>query len=173
MLYAESVQCQKLLHAGNGPGDGAINLWHTATPNHFALRMTTTSSLNICKLAKQLSCPQGIFVVFYKLIPYHSVISSYQCYNSYNALVCATACLYHNLYYLLQALDLLFQKMQAAGFPFSQVVAMSGCGQQHSSVYWKERSENTLKNLNPQLSLESSLKVLSAIISGEAVKLAI
>ena len=67
---------------------------------------------------------------------------------------------YIRLYYLLQALDLLFQKMQAAGFPFSRVVAMSGCGQQHGSVYWKEGSENTLKNLNSQLSLEGSLKVL-------------
>ena len=59
----------------------------------------------------------------------------------------------------MQALDLLFQKMQAAGFPFGRVVAMSGCGQQHGSVYWKEGSENVLKNLDSQLSLEGSLKV--------------
>ena len=59
----------------------------------------------------------------------------------------------------MQALDLLFQKMQAAGFPFGRVVAMSGCGQQHGSIYWREGSENVLKNLNSQLSLEGSLKV--------------
>ena len=60
---------------------------------------------------------------------------------------------------LLQALDLLFQKMKAAGFPFGCVVAMSGCGQQHGSVYWREGSDNVLKNLNSQLSLEGLLKV--------------
>jgi xylulokinase len=60
---------------------------------------------------------------------------------------------------LLQALDVLFQKMKVAGFPFGRVVAMSGCGQQHGSVYWKEGSENALKNLDSQQSLEALLKV--------------
>ena len=50
--------------------------------------------------------------------------------------------------------------MKSAGFPFGRVVAMSGCGQQHGSVYWKEGSEGTLKSLNSQASLEGQLKVL-------------
>lgn len=59
----------------------------------------------------------------------------------------------------LQALDLLFSKMQSAGFPFSRVVGMSGCGQQHGSIYWKKGSENVLKNLDSSQTLAEQLKV--------------
>ena len=59
----------------------------------------------------------------------------------------------------LQALDFLFSKMQSAGFPFGRVVGMSGCGQQHGSVYWKKGSEAVLKNLDSSQTLAEQLKV--------------
>ena len=49
--------------------------------------------------------------------------------------------------------------MANAGFPFSRVVAMSGCGQQHGSVFWREGSEAILKNLKPDATLASQLEV--------------
>ena len=58
-----------------------------------------------------------------------------------------------------QALDVLFSKMKREGFPFGRVVGMSGCGQQHGSVYWREGSEEVLKNLNSDLTLAEQLKV--------------
>ena len=49
--------------------------------------------------------------------------------------------------------------MQGDGFPFGRVVGVSGCGQQHGSVYWKKGSEDKLRNLNADLSLAEQLKV--------------
>ena len=60
-----------------------------------------------------------------------------------------------------QALDLLFSKMKGKGFPFGRVVGVSGCGQQHGSVYWREGSEAVLMNLDPNLTLAEQLKVQS------------
>ena len=49
--------------------------------------------------------------------------------------------------------------MQEEGFPFARVVAMSGSGQQHGSVYWRKGSEGVLGELNPTATLASQLKV--------------
>ena len=49
--------------------------------------------------------------------------------------------------------------MQEEGFPFARVVAMSGSGQQHGSVYWKKGSEGVLGELNPTATLASQLEV--------------
>ena len=48
--------------------------------------------------------------------------------------------------------------MQEEGFPFARVVAMSGSGQQHGSVYWKKGSEGVLGELNPTATLASQLE---------------
>ena len=56
------------------------------------------------------------------------------------------------------ALDILLEKMVHDGFDFSKVKALSGCGQQHGSVYWKTNSLSTLHSLNPSLSLCDQLK---------------
>ena len=50
-------------------------------------------------------------------------------------------------------------KMQEVGFPFAQVVAMSGSGQQHGSVYWRKGSEGVLGRLDPTATLASQLEV--------------
>lgn len=44
-------------------------------------------------------------------------------------------------------------------FPFHKVVAISGSGQQHGSVYWRSGAEAVLKNLTPGISLASQLDV--------------
>uniref|UniRef100_A0A5F9C2T5 Xylulose kinase n=1 Tax=Oryctolagus cuniculus TaxID=9986 RepID=A0A5F9C2T5_RABIT len=57
-----------------------------------------------------------------------------------------------------QALDVLLEKMKASGFDFSQVVALSGAGQQHGSVYWKRGAGRVLTSLSPALPLHEQLQ---------------
>ncbi|XP_063003489.1 xylulose kinase [Elgaria multicarinata webbii] len=57
-----------------------------------------------------------------------------------------------------KALDLILEKMKSSGFNFSRVKALSGAGQQHGSVYWKEGARSVLQNLSPDLPLHQSLK---------------
>ncbi|KAK9396069.1 xylulose kinase [Crotalus adamanteus] len=58
----------------------------------------------------------------------------------------------------IKALDLILEKMKSAGFNFSAVKALSGAGQQHGSVYWKEGASSVLQNLSPVLPIHQSLK---------------
>ena len=46
-----------------------------------------------------------------------------------------------------------------AGFPFHRVVAVSGSGQQHGSVYWREGAEQTLHQLDHTSDLVTQLQV--------------
>ncbi|XP_049997682.1 xylulose kinase isoform X2 [Alexandromys fortis] len=62
-----------------------------------------------------------------------------------------------------QALDLILEKMKASGFDFSQVVALSGAGQQHGSVYWKTGASLALSSLSPALPLHQQLKACFSI----------
>ncbi|XP_060068180.1 xylulose kinase-like [Ylistrum balloti] len=57
-----------------------------------------------------------------------------------------------------KALDLLMDQVKASGFDFSKVVAISGAGQQHGSVYWKTGAQNTLQKLNPAETLHKQLQ---------------
>ncbi|XP_057347288.1 xylulose kinase isoform X3 [Manis pentadactyla] len=57
-----------------------------------------------------------------------------------------------------QALDILLEKMKASGFDFSQVLAVSGAGQQHGSVYWKVGASQVLTSLLPDLPLHEQLQ---------------
>ena len=54
---------------------------------------------------------------------------------------------------------MLLSKMQEEGFPFCRVVGLSGSGQQHGSVYWREGAGEILTHLQPSLSLHEQLKV--------------
>lgn len=49
-----------------------------------------------------------------------------------------------------EALDLLLGKFVKAKLDFGKIVAVSGSGQQHGSVYWKKGSLATLASLNPE-----------------------
>ncbi|XP_029444278.1 xylulose kinase isoform X2 [Rhinatrema bivittatum] len=62
-----------------------------------------------------------------------------------------------------KALDVLLEKMKSSRFGFSQVRALSGTGQQHGSVYWKEGTKERLKNLSPDLPLYEHLKASFAV----------
>ncbi|XP_040821584.1 xylulose kinase [Ochotona curzoniae] len=62
-----------------------------------------------------------------------------------------------------QALDILLEKMKASGFDFSQVVALSGAGQQHGSVYWKTGASQALSHLSPNLSLHQQLQACFSV----------
>ena len=56
-----------------------------------------------------------------------------------------------------EALDLLFAAMKKDGVPLGEILAVSGCGQQHGSVYLNSKAEAALANLNPKKSLEENL----------------
>lgn len=58
-----------------------------------------------------------------------------------------------------QAVDILLEQMKKQNFPFSRVVSLSGCGQQHGSVYWRKGSEELLRGLNEEEKLCTQLKV--------------
>ncbi|XP_038287838.1 xylulose kinase isoform X1 [Canis lupus baileyi] len=62
-----------------------------------------------------------------------------------------------------QALDTILERMKALGFDFSQVLALSGAGQQHGSVYWKTGASQVLTNLSPDLLLHKQLQACFSI----------
>ncbi|CAF0850752.1 unnamed protein product [Rotaria sordida] len=59
-------------------------------------------------------------------------------------------CITTPVFVFLEALDILFQKLgNQKKFDFSNIVGISGCGQQHGSVYWKTKTElENLKNFH-------------------------
>jgi len=57
-----------------------------------------------------------------------------------------------------EALDMLFGQMQRDGVPLGEVLAISGSGQQHGSVYLNNRVSNTLARLRPNQPLVESLR---------------
>lgn len=57
-----------------------------------------------------------------------------------------------------EALDLILRRLQEASFPFERVVAVSGSGQQHGSVYWASGAHSKLQSLRPSDSLAAQLK---------------
>ncbi|KAM0735926.1 Xylulose kinase [Formica fusca] len=48
-----------------------------------------------------------------------------------------------------KALDMILDKLRVCGVDFSKVVAISGCAQQHGTVYWGKGSQSRLQCLNP------------------------
>ena len=56
-----------------------------------------------------------------------------------------------------QALDLVLNKLRQTGVNFSLIKAVSGSGQQHGSVYWKQGANKILSSLNPDKSLGEEL----------------
>jgi xylulokinase len=57
-----------------------------------------------------------------------------------------------------EALDLLFAEMKNDGVALGQILAVSGSGQQHGSVYFNGRAAGALKNLDPKKSLAENLR---------------
>ncbi|HEX4265130.1 MAG TPA: FGGY family carbohydrate kinase [Verrucomicrobiae bacterium] len=57
-----------------------------------------------------------------------------------------------------EALDVLFAKMKQDGVALGQILAISGSGQQHGSVYLNERVGGALEKLNPQKTLVENLR---------------
>ena len=55
------------------------------------------------------------------------------------------------------ALDLLFAQMKKDKVALNKVLAVSGSGQQHGSVYLNEKITEALANLNPKKSLVENL----------------
>ncbi|KAG8521537.1 Xylulose kinase, partial [Galemys pyrenaicus] len=64
-----------------------------------------------------------------------------------------------------QALDIILEKMKASGFDFSRVLALSGAGQQHGSVYWKTGASRVLTSLSPDLPLHKQLQACFSVSS--------
>uniref|UniRef100_A0A1J3CM20 Xylulose kinase n=1 Tax=Noccaea caerulescens TaxID=107243 RepID=A0A1J3CM20_NOCCA len=57
-----------------------------------------------------------------------------------------------------EALDLILQKLSKANFDFGKVIAVSGSGQQHGSVYWQNGSSQILRSLDSKRSLKEQLE---------------
>jgi len=79
------------------------------------------------------------------------------------------------------AIDLLFSKMKADGFDFSQIDCVSGSGQQHGSVYLNEKflndanwnnGDNLVDSLFPMLSRNSSPIWMDSSTSTECAEIA-
>ncbi|XP_067871235.1 xylulose kinase isoform X1 [Heterodontus francisci] len=58
----------------------------------------------------------------------------------------------------IKALDMLLERMKTSKFDFSKLKSLSGTGQQHGSVYWKEGANQTLKNMPDDRSLHQILE---------------
>ncbi|KAJ7637746.1 actin-like ATPase domain-containing protein [Mycena polygramma] len=57
----------------------------------------------------------------------------------------------------LDAMDLLLERMKGGGIKFSEIVAVSGAGQQHGSVYWSTTAEAALARLDATSTLREQL----------------
>ena len=57
-----------------------------------------------------------------------------------------------------EALDVLFAQMKQDGVPLGEVLAISGSGQQHGSVYLNDRAARAFANLNPGKTLVENLR---------------
>jgi xylulokinase len=57
-----------------------------------------------------------------------------------------------------EALDLIFASLKKDGIALEKILAVSGCGQQHGSVYFNERIVAALENLDPHRSLVENLR---------------
>ena len=55
------------------------------------------------------------------------------------------------------ALDLIFAQLKKDGVALGKILAVSGCGQQHGSVYLNEKAAAALANLDPKKSLVENL----------------
>ena len=56
-----------------------------------------------------------------------------------------------------EALDVLFGQMKLDGVPLGEILAVSGSGQQHGSVYLNDRAADALARLNPAQGLAENL----------------
>lgn len=56
-----------------------------------------------------------------------------------------------------EALDLMFDDLRKLGMDVSQILAISGSGQQHGSVYWNNRGRAALEGLRPDRPLAGQL----------------
>jgi xylulokinase len=57
-----------------------------------------------------------------------------------------------------EALDVLFAQMKQDGVPLGEILAVSGSGQQHGSVYLNNRTASVLARLNPGKTLVENLR---------------
>jgi xylulokinase len=61
-----------------------------------------------------------------------------------------------------EALDLLFAKMKKDGVALGEILAISGSGQQHGSVYFNDHAADALAKLDPQKTLVENLRRIFA-----------
>ncbi|KAG9509395.1 Serine/threonine-protein kinase NLK [Fragariocoptes setiger] len=63
----------------------------------------------------------------------------------------------------LKAIDLCLEKLRLDVLDFSTVASVSGCGQQHGSVYWKHGARAALASMNPDDYLHKQLATCFAL----------
>lgn len=63
----------------------------------------------------------------------------------------------------INALDMILDKLRVCGVDFSKVAAISGCAQQHGTVYWSKDSQKYLQQLDPAQFLSIQLIVAFSV----------
>lgn len=61
-----------------------------------------------------------------------------------------------------EAIDILFDELKSSG-QTDHLRGISGCAQQHGTVYWRHEAEKVLSHLDGQKSLVEQLKVSGSI----------
>ena len=64
-----------------------------------------------------------------------------------------------------KALDIVLSRLKSSNIDTSRILAISGSGQQHGSVYWKKGSEKLLQSLNSSKSLYENISASKSCFS--------
>lgn len=112
---------------------------------------SSTQSLKVTALDKNLSILAFQSVHFDSELPQYGTKDGVHRDESSPGRVTAPALMW------VDALELLLAKLKESGFPFSRIKAVSGSGQQHGSVYWKDGARSRLRNLHKDVPLVEQL----------------
>lgn len=63
----------------------------------------------------------------------------------------------------IEALDVLLGRMRQDKCPFFRIAAVSGSGQQHGSVYWRQGARAQLQKIDPRQTLADALRTVFAV----------
>ena len=125
----------------------------SAMPHTFLGLDLSTQQLKVIAIDDQLCIVHEEVVNFDKDLPEFVTLGGVERHE--DGLTVTVPCLMW-----VKAFDLLLERMKLKGFCFENVVCISGTGQQHGSVYWKNGAKMQLNNLDPSKCLHEQLEVL-------------
>ena len=110
---------------------------------------SSTQGLKATAITRDFKVVSSFAINYSKDLPHYNLVNGVHA--SSNHVVTQPTLMY------LEALDLLFSRMKSKNFPFQQVAAVSGSGQQHGSAYWRKGARATLNKLAPGTPLVKQL----------------